>query len=74
MSEKNMRFEKALEKLETVVAKLEAGNVPLDEALACYEEGMELIRVCNKQLDEAERRVEAVRKSDNGFMTEKLDQ
>lgn len=68
-----MRFELALEKLETVVAKLEAGNVPLDEALASYEEGMELIRICNKQLDEAEQRVEAVRISDNGFVTEKLD-
>ena len=73
MSEKKMRFEQALEKLETVVAKLEAGNVPLDEALASYEEGMELIRVCNKQLDEAEQRVEAIRIKDDGFLTEKLD-
>lgn len=74
MSDKKMRFEEALEKLETVVARLEAGNVPLDEALASYEEGMELIRACTKQLDEAEQRVEAVRKSANGFVTEKLDQ
>lgn len=73
MAQKKMRFEQALEKLEAVVARLEAGNVPLDEALASYEEGMELIRVCNKQLDEAEQRVEAVRISDNGFVTEKLD-
>ena len=73
MAQKKMRFEQALEKLETVVAKLEAGNVPLDEALASYEEGMELIRVCSKQLDEAEQRVEAIRIKDDGFVTEKLD-
>lgn len=73
MTENNLRFEQALERLEAVVARLEAGNAPLDEALSCYEEGMELIRQCSKQLDEAEQRVEVVRRTENGFMTESLE-
>ena len=73
MAKKELRFEEALSKLEAVVAKLEAGNVPLDEALASYEEGMELIRFCNARLDEAEQRIEAVRKTENGFVTEAFE-
>ncbi len=73
MAKKELRFEEALSKLEAVVAKLEAGNVPLDEALTSYEEGMELIRFCNARLDEAEQRIEAVRKTENGFVTEAFE-
>lgn len=70
MAEKQMKFEQALAKLEAVVAKLEAGNVPLDQALKYYEEGMALIRFCNAKLGEAEQRIEAVRVTENGFVTE----
>ena len=59
-----------MKNLEDVVSRLEAGNVPLDEALAQYEEGMKLIRFCTARLDEAEQRIEAVRKTENGFLTE----
>lgn len=70
MAKKELRFEEALSRLEAVVSKLEGGNVPLDEALASYEEGMALIRFCNERLDEAQQRIEAVRKTENGFVTE----
>lgn len=70
MAENELQFEEALQRLEAVVEKLEAGNVPLDAALSYYEEGVSLIRLCNEKIDAAQQRVEAVRKTDKGFTTE----
>lgn len=52
------KFEEALERLEEIVRKMETGDLPLEEALKSYEEGVKLIRLCQSKLDEAERRVE----------------
>ena len=52
------KFEDALEKLEDIVRKMEAGDIPLDEALKSFEEGIKLIRFCSAKLEETERRVE----------------
>lgn len=52
------KFEDALEKLEDIVKKMEAGDLPLEEALKSFEEGVKLIRFCQAKLDEAQRRVE----------------
>ena len=52
------KFEDALEKLEDIVKKMEAGDIPLDEALKSFEEGIRLIRFCSAKLEETERRVE----------------
>jgi exodeoxyribonuclease VII small subunit len=52
------KFEDALEKLEDIVKKMETGDMPLEEALKSFEEGIKLIRFCQTKLDEAERRVE----------------
>lgn len=49
-----MSYEEAYADLEQAVQRLEAGNLPLAEALALYRRGMELARYCNLQLDEAE--------------------
>ncbi len=73
MAQKKLSFEEALESLEEVVAKLEAGKITLDEALAAYEKGMGLVRFCNERLADAERRIEAVTFTENGFTTEKFD-
>jgi exodeoxyribonuclease VII small subunit len=51
-------FEEALEKLESLVERLEDGELPLEEALAAFEEGVRLTRSCAEQLDRAERRIE----------------
>ncbi len=66
MAQKELEFEQALQRLEAVVKKLEAGNVSLDEALAGYEEGISLVRFCNEKLDAAELRVNAVRMTEEG--------
>lgn len=55
---KSQSFEQSLGRLEEVVQRLERGDLPLEEALAAYEEGMRLSRLCQKRLDEAERKVE----------------
>ena len=62
MAEKT--FEKALERLEEIVKKMEEGNMTLDDSLKAFEEGINLSRFCAKKLDDAERKVEMLMKSD----------
>ena len=69
MTKKEISFEAALEELQNIVASLEAGNVGLDQSLGLYERGVELVRLCNARLDEAQQRVEAVRASTDGSVT-----
>ena len=62
-------FEVALEQLEAIVGRLEAGDLPLEESLDLFEQGVELSRRCNATLDSAERRIEilvAERGADRG--------
>lgn len=56
--EKSSTFEVELDRLNQVVEKLESGNIPLDEMLDLYEEGMKLSRRLGKLLAEAELRVQ----------------
>src|SRR5215467_14506636 len=63
---KELRFEEALDGLEKIVARLEGGEVPLDYALALFEEGVRLSRFCGSKLDEAERRIEILMKGADG--------
>jgi exodeoxyribonuclease VII small subunit len=60
------RFEDALSKLEKIVSKLEGGDIPLEESLKLFEEGIRLSRFCNQKLDEAEKRVEILLKDKEG--------
>ncbi len=55
-------FETSLEELERVVKELEAGDLPLERALALFEKGIGLAETCRKQLEEAETRVEVLLK------------
>jgi len=57
MAEKKMTFEKALERLEEIVSKLETGDAPLDESLKLFEEGAKLASQCSSMLDRAEQKV-----------------
>jgi len=58
------KFEVSLEKLEDIVKKLEEGDLALDESLKIFEEGIKLSRLCTKQLEEAERKIEILLKSE----------
>ena len=65
------RFEDALNKLEKVVSQLEEGDISLEESLKLFEEGIRLSRSCNQKLDEAEKRVEILLKSEEGTIKAK---
>jgi len=62
------RFEDALNKLEKIVSKLEEGDIPLEESLKLFEEGIRLSQFCNQKLDEAEKKVEILLKGKNRML------
>jgi len=51
-------FEGAIAELETIVKKLEEGDLPLEQSLVLYERGVQLSRFCHARLEEADRRIE----------------
>ncbi len=61
-----IKFEDALKKLEKIVQDLEDGDLPLDEALEKYEEGISLSKTCAKKLETAKKKVEILLKSEDG--------
>jgi len=52
-----LSFEKALEELESLVARMEDGKLPLEESLAAYQRGAELIKLCESKLSDAQARI-----------------
>jgi len=63
-----MKFEDALKKLEKIVADLENGDIPLEDALEKYQEGMRLSGVCQKKLEAAKKKVEILLKAEDGSL------
>lgn len=59
-------FEKSLTELEALVEKLEAGDLPLEEALKTFERGISLTRECQSALEAAQARVDVLLKRDDG--------
>ncbi|HEX6798164.1 MAG TPA: exodeoxyribonuclease VII small subunit [Ktedonobacterales bacterium] len=66
-------FEEALGQLDAAVAALEGGQLPLDEALAIYEQGVRMARRCNELLDAAQLRVQRLSQSEDGFTLEPFE-
>ncbi len=64
MAEK--KFEDALARLEEIVRELESGDLPLEQSLRMFEEGIKLSRICHKRLEDAERRVDMLLKDKAG--------
>lgn len=65
-------FEDALQELERRVRRLESGEVPLDEALRLFEEGVALARSCHEQLEAAEQRVASLVRGADGVREQPL--
>jgi len=59
-----MTFEEALNQLTTLVEKLESGQLPLEESVAAFEEGVKLTRRCEALLDQAEQRLQVLGNQD----------
>ncbi len=67
-------FEEALKRLEHIVERMEQGDLPLDESLALFQEGIELSRVCTRQLNAADEHVRKLVRVENGrFVIEPLE-
>ncbi len=61
-----VKFEEALARLEAIVAELERGELPLEDSMRIFEEGIKLSKVCLKMLEEAEHKVEILVKDKDG--------
>jgi exodeoxyribonuclease VII small subunit len=59
---KTEKFETTLEKLEELVQKLEEGDLPLEDSLKAFEEGMTMVKSCEKRLNEAQKKIEILMK------------
>jgi len=66
----NLTFEAAIARLEEIVKSLESGNTPLDTSLSLFEEGVSLVKYCNRKLDTAEQKVKILTTGENGTLTE----
>lgn len=67
------KFESALKRLEEIVGLLEKGELPLEESLKAFEEGVELVRFCTAKLNDAEKRVNLLVKTEDGFKLQPAD-
>jgi len=60
------RFEDTFKKLETIVNKLESGDLPLEDSMKLFEEGMRLSKICSQRLAEVQKKVEVLLKGEDG--------
>jgi len=61
-----IKFEKAMTRLESIVEELERGDLNIDKSLEIFEEGIKMSRVCSKKLNEAEAKIEKLTKGKKG--------
>ena len=66
-------FEGALEQLESLVSRMEAGDIPLAELVEHYEKGSQLLAVCAKRLRDAEQKIELLRQERGTVSFENFD-
>ena len=71
--DKPLSFEDAVGQLETIVQAIESGQIGLEESLAQYEQGMELVKQCRSVLDRAEKRIELLTQTAQGLKADPLD-
>ena len=70
MNQKNHTFEENMRRLEQIVRAMERGDVPLEESLKLFQEGTELVRNCNKLLDDAQLQVKKILTAPDGSPVE----
>ncbi len=66
MADKKQTFETSLKEHEKIVRRLEEGDLPLEDSLKLFEDGVKLSRECQERLNQAERRIEVLLKDENG--------
>ena len=66
VKKKSDMFEEALKKLQELVEKMEKGDLPLEEAMECFSEGIRIAQFCHNKLEEAENKVQMLLKDQQG--------
>ena len=61
-----LNFEKAMDRLEAIVEQMETGKLPLEDLIVRYEEGMNLVKVCQERLTNAEEKIEIIARNNAG--------
>ncbi len=67
-----IKFEKAMNRIEQIVEELEKGELDIDKSLEIFEEGIKMSRVCSKKLNEAEQKIEKLTKNQKGELVAEL--
>jgi exodeoxyribonuclease VII small subunit len=67
-----IKFEKAIQRLEKIVDDLEKGELDIDKSLEIFEEGIKMSRVCSKKLNEAEAKIEKLTRDQKGELITEL--
>src|SRR6202163_1622871 len=61
-----LNFEKAMDRLEAIVEQMETGKLPLEDLIVRYEEGMNMVKVCQERLTAAEQKIEIIARDSAG--------
>ena len=64
--EAELNFEGAMDRLEKIVEQMESGKLPLEDLIVRYEEGMNLVKVCQERLAKAEQKIEIIARNSVG--------
>ena len=72
-NENNVNFEEAMKKLEEIATELEKNDLDLDTSVTKFEEGMKLSRQCSKMLEDAEKRISILIKTEDGISEEDFE-
>ena len=74
-TEENLQFEEAIEKLESIIERMESEQIPLQELLKDYEEGTKLLKLCRDRIDGARQKVDKINKelTNGSVMLESLE-
>ncbi|MFH0954013.1 MAG: exodeoxyribonuclease VII small subunit [Verrucomicrobiota bacterium] len=72
-ADRGRSFEKALARLEQIVAEMEGGKLSLEKMVAYFEEGTELVKYCTEKLNEVERKIEILAKKGDELVTEPFE-
>jgi exodeoxyribonuclease VII small subunit len=64
--EAELKFEGAMDRLEKIVEQMESGKLPLEDLIVRYEEGMNLVKVCQDRLAKAEQKIEIIARNSAG--------
>lgn len=70
MNQNNQTFEASMQRLEQIVRAMEKGDVELEESLRLFQEGTDLIRKCDKLLEDAQLQIKKIMTQPDGSLTE----